>query len=109
MTSLPTKEIVVAATGSVRVFVAHAGTGIVDGAATGFRVHEHADTAEELVLLMTENLLAFDRLREPFFSRLGIDAEMARQTIQIALIDGNTVVAAAIGGTFEAIVERFGR
>ncbi len=107
MTSLPTKEIVVAAAGSVGVFVAHTRAGVVNRAATGFRVHEHADAAEELVLLMTQNLFTFDRLREPLFRRFGIDAEMARQPVQIALIDGNTVVAAAVGGTFEAVVERF--
>ena len=107
MTSLPAKEIVVAATGSVRVFVTHTGAGVVNRAAAGFRVHEHADSAEELVLLMTQDLLPLDRLREPLFGRLHIDTEMTRQSIQIALTDGNTVVAAAVGGTLEAVVERF--
>ena len=109
MTSLPTKEIVVAAAGSVRVLVAYTRPGVVNGAATGFGVQEHADGAEEIVLLMTENLLALNRLGEPLFGGLGIDSEMARQPVQVTLIDGNPVVAAAVGGAFEAVVKSSGR
>src|SRR5688572_2096204 len=104
MTSLPFQELVIPAARLVGVFVADARPGIVDGAAPSFRVEEHADAAEELVLLMAQNVLSFHHLGEAAPRGFRVDSEMPRKPAEIPLLDDDAVVAAAVGRALGAIV-----
>ena len=106
MTSLPFQELVVPATRLVGVFVADARPGVVDRAAPGLRVEEHADGAEELVLLVAQDVLPIHDLGEPATCGFGVDSEMARKPVEISLLDDDAVVAAAVGRALGAIVLR---
>ena len=86
--------------------MAYARPGIVDGAAPGFRVEEHADGAENLVLLVSKDVLAFHDLGEPAPRGFRIDSEMPREPVEISLLDDDAVVAAAVRRALGAIVLR---
>src|SRR5688500_19950181 len=108
MAALPFEEIVIAATGLVGVFMTDARTGVVDRASALLRVQEHADASEHLVLLMPENVLAFDDLREADPRGFGVHSEMAGQARQVAFFDHDAVIAAAVRRALGTIVERLG-
>src|ERR1700720_1815144 len=105
MGSLPSQKFVVAAAGLVGIVVADARPGLVDGAATRLHVEKHADGAVNLVLLMTENLLTVDELREAALCRFDVDPEMLREPVEVALTDDDAIVAAAIRRALRAIVK----
>jgi hypothetical protein len=88
--------------------VADARAGIVDRAATTLGIHEHADAAEDGVILMAQNAVTVSLFREPAFRGLLVESEVARKTLQVTFLDDDLVVAAAVRGTFQAVVLRFG-
>jgi hypothetical protein len=55
---------------------------------------------------MPQNILAFDDLREADPRGFGIDSEMAGQARQVAFLDHDAVIAAAVRRTLGTIVER---
>src|SRR4051812_18467082 len=57
---------------------------------------------------MAENLFAFDDFREPLARHFDVDVEMFGQPIQIALVDDDPRIAAAVRGTFGAVVGSHG-
>lgn len=101
---LPLEEIVVAAAFELGVFVTDGRPGVVDRAAAGLGIEEHADAAVDLVFLMPENLFAFRGFREALAGHFDVDVEMLRQAIEIALVDDDPVVAAAIRRAFRTVV-----
>src|SRR5262245_3503044 len=104
MTPLPFQEVVVAAVGTVGVFVADAGAGFVDRAAAGLGVEEHADAAVDLVFLMPEDLLVGHHFGEAAAGGLDVDAEVLGQPVEVPLPDDDALIAAAIGGALRAVV-----
>ena len=107
MTSLPFQEVKVPAVRLIGVLMANARSRVIDRATALFRVEEHADASEEFVLLMTQHVFTFDLFGEASFGRFGIDPEVAREPVQIALLDDDAVVAAAAGRALGAIVMNF--
>src|SRR5689334_19202450 len=102
MGPLPLQEVVVAAVRSVGVLVAHAGARLVDRAAASLEVEEHARAAEDLVLVVTKDLLPVDHLCEAALRRLFVDAEVFRETFEVALLDDDAFVRAAVRGALRA-------
>src|ERR1044071_8368176 len=96
--ALPPQEFVIAATRARRVVVTHAGTRLVNRAAPRFHVEEHADTAVDIVLLMAQHHLVVLEFREAVLGDLGLDAEVAREPLQIARVDAGPLVAAGDPG-----------
>src|SRR5687768_16571017 len=96
MLPLPFQEFVVAALRPVGVFVADAGPRLIDRAAAGLEVDEHADAAVDLVFLVPQDLLAFHDLREAAAGGLDVDAEVFREAGQVPLFNDDPVVTAAV-------------
>src|SRR6185369_10954528 len=87
LAALPLQKLVIAASRPVGIFVADAGTRLVDRTTARLLVEEHADRAVDLVFLMTEHLLLLHDLGEPLFRRLDVDPEVLRQPREVALVD----------------------
>src|SRR5205085_3487039 len=104
MRPLPLQEVVVPAVRLVGVLVADAGARVVDRAAPRVGVEEHADAAEEFVLLMAQDLFAFDSFREASCGCFVIDVEVARQPREIGFFDDDPVITAAVGWALRTIV-----
>src|SRR5262249_26952987 len=96
LASLPFQKVVIPAAVPVGIFVADAGPRLVDRAAPFFLVQEHADRAVDVVLLMTQHLLVLHDLREALARRLDVDLVMLRQPVEVALVDDDPVVTAAV-------------
>src|SRR5262249_49664881 len=105
--ALPRQELVVAAGRELRVGLTDLWPRIVHRAAPCFRVQEHADGAEDLVLLVSKDDLAVRDLGEALLRDLLLEAEVFRQSPQIELADGDLVVAAAIRRALAAVVSKF--
>src|SRR5438067_2342378 len=99
---LPCEEIVVSASGLVRIFMAHARSRLVDRAAARLSVEEHADRFVDVVALMAKHDDAVIDFREAPLRGFRIDAEVTREAIHIALRYLDLFVAAAICGTLAA-------
>src|SRR5664279_4783586 len=106
---LPTEEIVIAACGEIRVFVANARPRVVDGASARFRIKKHTNTAVDLVFLMSKNNFPFTRFREALRRNLGIEIKVLRQLLDVAFVDDDPFVAAAVRRTLRAVVSSHAR
>src|SRR5438477_10210718 len=104
MGPLPAQKVVVAAVRLVWVFMTHARPRLADAAAPRFQVEEDAGRAERRVLLMAEDILAGDDFRESPERDLGIDAEMLRQAIDVALRHFDPFVGAAVRRALAAVI-----
>jgi hypothetical protein len=105
MVSLPFEEVVVAAAWFVRILVTDTRPRLVDRASTRAFVEEHTHRSIDLVLLMAKNLLTFPNLREALSRRVDVEIEVLRQTLEIAVLYDDPVVAAAVGRTLQTVVE----
>ena len=90
----------------VRIVPAHARTHVVDRALARARIEEHAHRSEVTVVLVAQGarLLAFVIFGEAFFGLCVIQAEVLRQARDVALVDLDQRVAAAIRRAFVAVV-----
>src|SRR5688572_15844664 len=104
MIPLPLQEVVIAATGTIGVFVANAGAGFVNRTASRLRVEEHADAAVNLVFLMTQDLLVRGDFREAAARGLDVDAEVFREPVQVPFSDDDALIAATVRGALRAVV-----
>lgn len=98
MAALPLEEVEVPAVRAVGILVAYPRTRLVNRALPLRGVEEHADGVVDLVLLMSEHLLALCDFGEALLRDLGRDAEVLGQPVDVALLHHNAVVAAAIPG-----------
>ena len=106
MRPLPAQKLVVAAARLVGILVANTGTGVVDRAASRFRIEEHARAAEDVVLLMPKDALALNGLREAPLGGLVVDAEVFRETGDVALADADAIVRAAVGRSLQTVEQQ---
>jgi len=67
------------------------------------------DKMDALAAAPPEDLLAFDGFREAALRGLLIDPEVLGEPFEVALLDDDALVRAAVGGTFRAVVERLFR
>ena len=104
MLALELQEVVVAALVAVGIFAAHGRAGVVDGAGTLVLVEEHAHRLEDVILAVAQHLVSvFHLLGEALLRRFGADVEMLGEALDVARLDLDVVVAAAIAGAFRAV------
>src|SRR5579872_1913358 len=102
--ALPAQEVVIAATRTIGINAAHIRPRFVHRAAARLRIEKNANAAVVFVFLMSK-----DRKFVAFFGVavqkcLAIDVEMLRQPADVQLFDLDLVIAAAVSGTFCAVV-----
>jgi hypothetical protein len=106
--ALPFEEVEVATVRLLGILMAHTRTRIINRAAPKLGIEEHADAAEELVLLVAQDLLSLDGLGKAFLCRLLVHAEVPGQARQVAFLDHDPVVTTTIGRAFGTVVVDFG-
>src|SRR5438445_12561960 len=94
--AFPFQEVVIAATGPVRVLMAHPGAGLVDRTATLLQIKEHAGLAVDRILLVAEDRRLAGHLRVALAGHFRLDAEVPGEALDVALADVDLVVGAAI-------------
>ncbi len=105
-TPLEGQEVVVAAAAS-RIASAGGGPRLVDGAPALFRIEEAAGAAEVRIGLAAHGIFVAPALdRELGLCFLEAQAEMLGEPLHVALIERDERVAAAVAGTFLAVVHR---
>lgn len=100
------EEIVVVAIRQFREFSAYARPMLVNSAAPFDRVKELAGAFEDRIFAVTKNsAISFDVLRESLFSALIGERIPPGEPLNIATVDDDIVVGAAVRGTSRTIVE----
>src|SRR5205823_11135401 len=103
---LPFQKVIITTTGAVRIVAADGRPRLVNRAAAGLEVEEHADAAVDLILLMPEDRAVLGRLREALGGRCDIDLEVLGETVDVAFRNADVVVTAAVRRAFAAVVKR---